>query len=398
MKKRSFYSLFANQCLANIGDTLYIVAVISSIYAITRSAFISSLVPTAITLSMMASGIIFPLVSTSVSLTHILIFSQAAKVTFLCPLAFQLLHLGNVNIALIFSMITAIAFMDGFAQPAASSLIPSYVEKHQLAKANSLMDGAFQILGIGGWAGGSILLTYFSPLVILTLSIVFASLSVLTMLLMKPVPIVHENERSSVFEKLKSGWKVLIGIPLMRTLSVMDIFETFASSAWISSIVLVFVEQILDVSTAWWGYINTTFMIGLLVGSFVCYVLSNYVNQNPQKLIVLGALGGAITTVFVAINKSPYLLLLLSMTVGIFSELKSIPQTTIIQKFLPASTIPEVYSAMNVLYTGTFALSSSLVGLVSQYWGISKVFFISAGLLFGVSFIAYKNRDKLSIN
>lgn len=138
-------------------------------------------------------------------------------------------------------------------------------------------------------------------------------------------------------------------------------------------------------------------MIGLLVGSFVCYVLSNHVNQNPQKLIVLGALGGAITTLFVAINRSPYLLLLLSMTVGIFSELKSIPKTTIIQKFLPAGKIPEVYSAINVIYTGKFALSSLLVGLVSQYWGISKVFFISAGLLFGVSFIAYKNSDELSI-
>lgn len=62
------------------------------------------------------------------------------------------------NIFGLFVIISIIAFSDGFAQPISQSILPHYAADNDLVKSNSILNTSFQILGIGGWAGGSILL------------------------------------------------------------------------------------------------------------------------------------------------------------------------------------------------------------------------------------------------
>jgi DHA3 family macrolide efflux protein-like MFS transporter len=71
------------QSLANVGDVLYIVGVISVIYTLTESATASAFVPFTITFSMFISSILTPLLIGKFNLKHLLIGSQIGKTVIL---------------------------------------------------------------------------------------------------------------------------------------------------------------------------------------------------------------------------------------------------------------------------------------------------------------------------
>lgn len=56
---KSFYTLLVSQWLANIGDVLYIVALIALLYQQTGSALMAASFPIAVTAGMTLSGLFF---------------------------------------------------------------------------------------------------------------------------------------------------------------------------------------------------------------------------------------------------------------------------------------------------------------------------------------------------
>lgn len=65
---RNFSLLLLGQSIANIGDVLYMVSVINTIFVITGSATASSLVPFTITTSMFISSLLTPILVGKVNL------------------------------------------------------------------------------------------------------------------------------------------------------------------------------------------------------------------------------------------------------------------------------------------------------------------------------------------
>lgn len=76
LKNKNFLFLLFGQSAANIGDTLYIISVISAIYSLTHSVMASSLVPTVITCAMVIASFISPLFTRKFKLNRILVSTQ----------------------------------------------------------------------------------------------------------------------------------------------------------------------------------------------------------------------------------------------------------------------------------------------------------------------------------
>ncbi|MCS5503213.1 hypothetical protein NY607_19070 [Lysinibacillus sp. A4] len=55
-----------------------------------------------------------------------------------------------------------------------------------------------------------------------------------------------------------------------------------------------------------------------------------------------------------------------------------------------------MYTSLNVIVTGVFGLSSLMMGMLSEWYGIRVVFFLSASMLLLVSVIAYKNKTSFT--
>lgn len=400
LKNKNFLFLLFGQSAANIGDTLYIISVISAIYNLTHSVIASSLVPTVITCAMVIASFMSPLFTNKLKLNHILVSTQLIKAVFLAGLLFYIKN-GFVkqNIFGLFVIISIIAFSDGFAQPVSQSILPHYAADNDLVKSNSILNTSFQILCIGGWAGGSILLAWLSVPSILVLSLALASLSVILLLQLQSVRIDQQTSgNNSIWHNLLKGWRTIDTVPLLKLTAVISILDTFANSVWISSIILAFVQKTLNDSQYWWGYINAAYMFGGVLGGVLCYRLSQRIAKNPFSVMITGTTIVALVTFVVSINSNMWILLCLSGLVGIFGELKDIPQTALIQSRTDNKLLPNVFSSLTVLYTGTFSMASIFVSALSEQFGVRFVFVISSFLLVIVSVLLFFNKRLINQN
>ncbi|MFJ5770130.1 MFS transporter [Psychrobacillus sp. NPDC093180] len=389
---RNFLYLLVGQSLANIGDVIYIVGVISMIYSLTESATASAFVPFTITFSMFISSVLTPLLIGKFNLKHLLVGSQVGKTVFLFGLCILLMTGLDANkLVFLFVVISLIALLDGCANPIRQTLIPYYVTEDSLVKANGVAETVTQSIQIGTWFFGSMLLVVFNPNQLLWLVTILFVFSSIVLSLLKNVEHKEETSENKWFQ-LTKGWKTIKRTPLLKTVVRMEIVETIAGSVWIAAIILVYVEQALMAKEYWWGFINASFFVGLVVGSLLCIKFSLVVDNSRHVFILIGASMTCIFTVIFGLTSFPIIAVILSALIGLFGQLKNIPQQTLVQTSVPKEQLATVYTSLGTIGTGMFGIASLTMGILSDLFGVRSVFILSGILLAIVSVIALKNQ------
>lgn len=143
---KNFSLLLTGQSLANIGDVLYMVGIISAIFGLTGSATAASIVPFTITTSMFVSNLLTPLLIERVNLKWLLAGSQLGKTILIVVLGLLLTGLSETNYYFIFLIISGVALLDGCAKPIMHSMIPQYVNSDKLVQANGIAETVFQTI------------------------------------------------------------------------------------------------------------------------------------------------------------------------------------------------------------------------------------------------------------
>ncbi|MGX4687044.1 hypothetical protein JNUCC83_09095 [Vagococcus sp. JNUCC 83] len=151
---------------------------------------------------------------------------------------------------------------------------------------------------------------------------------------------------------------------------------------------LVFVQSSLHKGDQWW--INATFFLGSMMGSLVVMVYETKINQNKPKIIFFGSLLGAVVTCLFVINSIPVLALVLSVSVGVFAQMKNIPQVTVIQQSIAPKKITSVYSTSSVICSGIFSLSLAILSMFADKVSVYSMFVVSSFYLFIVTIITKK--------
>lgn len=389
---KNFLFLMLGQSLANLGDVFYVVGIISFLYKLTDSAMIATFVPFTITSAMFISSIITPLVIEKWRLKTVLLGSQIGKTILLLGLvAFLLLFLQDKNYYIIFFIIAGIAFLDGCSNPILHTLIPYYVDDEQLIKSNSIVESLTQMIQIGAWLFGGLLLLVINSIQLIGIVSLLFMTSCILLTFIQHVDYV-DKEKQNLWEQLTGGWKSIGATPVLKKIIQMDILETIAGTVWIAAILYVFVEQALHVGEQWWGIINGSFFIGLLIGSLYCIKFPRQVDQNKYLFIFLGVFISSILTVLFGTTSHPVIALILSFGIGLFSQLKNIPQRTVIQRSVPPEKLVTVYTSIGTVATGVFGISSLVIGLLADFLGVRSIFIFSGLLLVIVSIIAYRNK------
>ncbi|WNF25105.1 MFS transporter [Mesobacillus jeotgali] len=388
---KNFSLLLLGQSLANIGDVLYMVSIISTIFELTGSATASSFVPFTITSSMFISSLLTPLLVGKVNLKWLLAGSQIGKTILLFILGFMLVGVTTSNYYLIFSIIGLIALLDGCANPIRQTLIPYYVKPSQLIKANGLAETVTQIIQAVMWFIGSLFLIIMSSQQLVWLA---GGLFIVASILLSLLESVADNriKAKGKFEQITEGWVNLSNTPVLKKIAWLDFFETIAGTVWIAAILLVFVNDALEVGGQWWGFINGAFFIGLILGSVYCIKYSSIIEKKLGTFIFIGSILSSLVTLLFSLNSIPIAALLLSLFVGIFGQIKGIPQQTVIQTSVTKEQLSTVYTSLGAIGTGIFGVGSLVMGLLADLLEIRIVFIISGILLAVVSLIVYKSK------
>lgn len=381
LKSKSFKRLWIGQSAANLGDILYIVSLITILYAKTGSALYLTLLPFLNMLGRFISSFFAPLLLNRVPLKKLLYDSQLYKTILLFMLCLVVNLQNSPIIWFILMCIFLIAFLDGWAMPAMNAMLPRLVPQIELTKANSFVATLYDSIQLSGWAIGGIIVAFAGSKSVIWLTLILYILSTIMMkMIHDPTAFEKREKDSSKLDELKEGWQVVWKNPLYRTIHVVITFEAIANVVWVAAILYVFVEEVLHVSEAWWGYLNTAFFIGMIAAGFVSAKWSEVFNRYIRFILIIASSGTALVTLFFGLSTFAWLALILTVLSGFIEQVKGIAMNLYLQNEATTMELPKIYSVQNVIVSVAFGLSTLFFGVITVYFNV-QVTFVSASIL-----------------
>lgn len=388
---KSFQTLLFSQSIANVADIFLRVILIANVFVLSGSVMATTMVPILIGLSGFVASFLVPLVTRNWSLNRIILYTQAGKTLLLMCLTIFLVLMTTVSVTLLYLFVVGISILDGFASPVSHAILPFYTK--DLGKANAALSVSSESIQLLGWGLGGLLFASlgFIPSLLITL-VLFLLATVWTSRL--PEVQIEKIEAETNGETLFRGWKLLWKKGRVRFLLGTNLLEILANSIWISSILLVFVTSVLGETEVFWGYTNTAYSIGVLLGGGLILRISDCLVRKKWQSISYPLLLMACVTMAVLQFPIPSLFLIANILIGFLSQFKEITESVLLQESVVESDLVYVYSVFEVVSTLAFTLFTYGMSWAVERFGITFVFMLSAVslLLEALFVIGMRNR------
>ena len=386
----SFIKLLVSQLFANLADIFFRVTIIANIYIISKSVIATSLVPILIGISSFVASLLVPLVTKRLALNRVLSLSQFGKTILLAILVGMFTVMQSVAPLVTYLFVVAISILDGFAAPVSYAIVPRYAT--DLGKANSALSMSSEAVQLVGWGLGGLL---FATIGLLPTTFIILILYIISSFLMLFLPNaeVEVLESETNLEILLKGWKLVARDPRLRLFVSANLFEIFSNTIWVSSIILVFVTELLNETESYWGYSNTAYSIGIIISGLIAFRLSEKFLALKWESILFPLVAMAIVTLTILYFPNAQMFLVFSALVGMLSQLKEVPESVFIQETVEENNLVNVYSVLEVISTLAFSVFVLLMSYITENFGISISFWISAICLMIEAILIYIRRD-----
>lgn len=386
----SFIKLLVSQLFANLADIFFRVTIIANIYIISKSVIATSLVPILIGISSFVASLLVPLVTKRIALNRVLSLSQFGKTILLTILVGMFTVMQSVAPLVTYLFVVAISILDGFAAPVSYAIVPRYAT--DLGKANSALSMTGEAVQLVGWGLGGLL---FATIGLLPTTFIILILYIISSFLMLFLPNaeVEVLESETNLEILLRGWKLVARDPRLRLFVSANLFEIFSNTIWVSSIILVFVTELLNETESYWGYSNTAYSIGIIISGLIAFRLSEKFLASKWESILFSLIAMAIVTLTILFLPNAQMFLVFSALVGMLSQLKEVPESVFLQETVEENNLVNVYSVLEVISTLAFSVFVLLMSYITESFGISISFWISAICLVIEAILIYIRRD-----
>ena len=386
----SFIKLLVSQLFANLADIFFRVTIIANIYIISKSVIATSLVPILIGVSSFVASLLVPLVTKRLALNRVLSLSQFGKTILLAILVGMFTVMQSVAPLGTYLFVVAISILDGFAAPVSYAIVPRYAT--DLGKANSALSMSGEAVQLVGWGLGGLLFATIGLLPTTFIILILYIISSFLMLLL-PKAEVEVLESETNLEILLKGWKLVARDSRLRLFVSANLLEIFSNTIWVSSIILVFVTELLNETESYWGYSNTAYSIGIIISGLIAFRLSEKFLAAKWESILFPLVAMAIVTLTILYFPNAQMFLVFSALVGMLSQLKEVPESVFLQETVEENNLVNVYSVLEVISTLAFSVFVLLMSYITESFGISISFWLSAICLMIEAILIYIRRD-----
>ena len=386
----SFIKLLVSQLFANLADIFFRVTIIANIYIISKSVIATSLVPILIGIASFVASLLVPLVTKKLALNRVLSLSQFGKTILLSILVGMFIVMQSVAPLVTYLFVVVISILDGFAAPVSYAIVPRYAT--DLGKANSALSMSGEAVQLVGWGLGGLL---FATIGLLSTTFIILMLYIISSFLMLFLPNaeVEVLESETNLEILLKGWKLVARDPRLRLFVSANLLEIFSNTIWVSSIILVFVTELLNKTESYWGYSNTAYSIGIIISGLIAFRLSEKFLAAKWQSILFSLVAMAIVTLTILLFPNAQMFLVFSALVGMLSQLKEVPESVFLQETVEENHLVNVYSVLEVISTLAFSVFVLLMSYITESFGISISFWLSAICLMIEAILIYIRRD-----
>ncbi|MFZ3198146.1 MAG: MFS transporter [Bacillus mycoides] len=382
MPKRSLTYYLGSKICITLADIVYIMIITTHIYITTRSATITALFPLLQVITNLIANTSAPLIMNRFPSYSLLYTLQWIK-TALLILLMILFPILSTNISALLTFVIFISLCSGWSAPLLYAVIPRLTPQEKLVKVNSVFSFSTQIIQAAAYSFTSIIVLLIgvtSTLMINNILMIFGCITLHLSLQSIQAERVAEPT-SSKTTALLEGWKLLFQHPSLRIVTIMDLIETFAGTIWIGAITMAYVTTVLHKGEDWWGYINTSYYVGTLIGGILAWKMSTYIQKNLIRSMAIGSLMFSILTFLYGMTSSGFIALFLCVLMGPCYQIRDISQTTVLQSSVTPSLLSKMYTAHGALLSTAFGLSMLSVGIITDMFGVRTIYIIAAFLI-----------------
>ncbi len=377
-----FVMLLLSQTLQSLGTILLQVIVMVKVYRHTDSVFSSSLVLAVMALGSFFGGILGSKYIHRFPLTRLLTGIEWSRAGLTVLLALILLHVYSMQLFLTSVVLFVIALIGAWYQPARFALLPLVVSKKEYMKANGMLNMIHQLFLVAGWGLGGIIaavLPFYSVILLIFISFSLSG-ECIRRIQLQAAPIAAETS------KPEPAWRRMIQVPVIRNITSMDLLESLANVVWASAFILAFTHDILGKGSEWWGFINASYWVGGIVGSWMAVMMTPFLEKRVGYMIGLSALSMSLLTFFFALNSNAVLALVICMFMGPFYQVREICQETVLQDVISPRERANVMAARNAVLTPWSAMTHLMMGWLADRMDIQSAYILAA-ILYGLTFL-----------
>ncbi|MGF2715565.1 MFS transporter [Bacillus cereus] len=382
MPKRSLTYYLGSKICITLADIVYIMIITTHIYITTKSATITALFPLLQVITNLIANTSAPLIMNRFPSYSLLYTLQWIK-TALLILLMILFPILSTNISALLTFVIFISLCSGWSAPLLYAVIPRLTPQEKLVKVNSVFSFSTQIIQAAAYSFTSIIVLLIgvtSTLMINNILMIFGCITLHLSLQSIQAERVAEPT-SSKTTALLEGWKLSFQHPSLRIVTIMDLIETFAGTIWIGAITMAYVTTVLHKGEDWWGYINTSYYVGTLIGGILAWKMSTYIQKNLIRSMAIGSLMFSILTFLYGMTSSGFIALFLCVLMGPCYQIRDISQTTVLQSSVTPSLLSKMYTAHGALLSTASGLSMLSVGIITDMFGVRTIYIIAAFLI-----------------
>jgi MFS family permease len=293
---------------------------------------------------------------------------------------------GGLSLPALYVAALVLGIGETFFDTAAQSILPSIVEKDQLATANGRLYGVE--LAMNQFVGpplGGLLIVASIPLALGASVAGYALAAIGLTLIVGSFRPIREGPPTGITTDIAEGLRYLWRHRVLRTLAMMVGVMNLAASATAAIFVLYAVEPgPMGLSEPQFGILSTTFAIGSLAGSFAAAPLERRFGRVP--LLFACVLVSAVSFAVPGFTPNAWLVGASFMITGLFVVVWNVITVSLRQRIVPDHLLGRLNSAYRLLAWGSQPIGALLGGLIGAWLGLPAVFLL-AGVL-GLSLLA----------
>ncbi len=370
---RNYVLLWQGQSISRLGAQAFSVAMLFWIKRATGSAALMGLLQMVASLSAVALGPLGGAFADRHSRRRIIILSDLIRgfaVLSLAGLLFVSPTATEVTIVWLFVVSIGTATISAFFGPAISAAIPDLVPEDKLTTANSLGQMSQQLaLFIGQGLGGTLFRLLGAPLLFLFngVSYLFAAVSESFVAIPQVIPEGEGGPRSQFLEfkqDISEGLQYVWHRSGLRETVFVSAFLAFFTAP-IIILLPFYVEDVLQVTVDWYGFMLAVYGIGTLAG----YLFAGSVRFSGRvrglvmiALIILNSFGyGALGLV-----RGTTMAMILAFVGGFAGGFVTVNITTIVQATTPGQIRGRVFGLLATISGSLAPVAMGLAGVVAD--------------------------------
>jgi MFS family permease len=382
---RNFLFLWASVFVSGIGDILYTVGIMVTIFNASGSALQTVGVMVATTLPIFLLGPIAGAIVDRYPRKQVMIWMDLLRVGITAVL-YTVAQNPQTSIWVYYALAAALAAASAFYNPARLSIIPTLVTPHQLVRANSTIMGTLQATQAIGFVLGGFLVVRigFAPLVLLDLLTFLASAILIAGIQRTAVDRqrrLHTTPELPLRQSIREGITYLRQHNLARTLVTMEWLEHIPHGIWTSAFMLIFVTAALNGQPTDWGLQNAAFYTGVLVGAILATAFSAWLSQRPGRIIIANAFAMGLITYVYALSPNNTFAVIISLMFGPLFAFRDVAQNSLLQAKTDPDKLGRVYALREMGWNLVFMLSGLGFAWLADQWP-PRLIVVIAGTLY----------------